>query len=80
MKSTSQKEIKRLKKFAFPENACGAKTKKNLAKAQKNLMQLEDVLKVMIVLLLQKKLKHIVSKEAMNIDGLGKKLLISSGT
>ena len=39
-------------------------------------MQLEDVLKVMSVNLLQKrKLKHIVSKDALNIDGLGKKVI-----
>ena len=37
-------------------------------------MLLEDVKKDMIVNILQKeKLKHIVSKEALNVDGLGKK-------
>ena len=52
------------------------KQKKNLAKVQKKLMLLEDVKKDMIVNFSAKeKLKHIVSKEALNIDGLGKKVI-----
>ena len=38
-------------------------------------MPLEDALKVMIVNLSKEKLKHLVSKEAFNIDGLGKKVV-----
>ena len=39
-------------------------------------MQLEDVLKDMSVNFIAKeKLKHIVSKDALNIDGLGKKVI-----
>ena len=51
--------------------------KKNLIKLLKNLMLLEDVLmKDLTVKKLQlKKLKHFISKDAINIDGLGKKVV-----
>ena len=50
---------------------------KNLIKLQKNMMQLEDV--QMIGFECEKiaieKIKHFISKDALNIDGLGKKVV-----
>ena len=47
------------------------KQSKKLAKVQKE-DAVEDASKVMNVTTAKEKLKHVVSKEAFNIDGLGK--------
>ena len=72
---------KRNKKFIFPEKClCGAKTKKEISKSTKKLDAVRRCLKGFDCSFTAKeKLKHLVSKEALNIDGLGKKLLIIFG-
>ena len=65
------------KKFIFPIKClCGAKTQKEISKNTKK----EDAVRRCIKgydcrFMAKEKLKHIVSKEAFNIDGLGKKLV-----
>ncbi len=65
------------KKFIFPSKClCGAKTQKEISKNTKK----EDAVRRCIKgydcrFMAKEKLKHIVSKEAFNIDGLGKKLV-----
>ena len=68
---------KRNKKFIFPEKClCGAKTKKEFSKSTKKLDAVRRCLKGFDCSFTAKeKLKHLVSKEALNIDGLGKKVI-----
>ncbi len=65
------------KKFIFPIKClCGAKTKKEISQNTKK----EDAVRRCIKgydckFITREKLKHIVSKDAFNIDGLGKKVI-----
>ena len=65
------------KKFIFPTKClCGASTKKELSKSTKKLDAVRRCTKGYDCKFIAKeKLKHIVSKEAFNIDGLGKKVI-----
>ncbi len=71
------KRNKKSKKFIFPEKClCGAKTKKEINTSTNK----EDAVRRCIKgydcsYTAKEKLKHIVSKEAFNIDGLGKKVV-----
>ena len=71
------KRNKGSKKFSFPLKClCGAETKKEISKTTKK----EDAVRRCIKgydckYIAKEKLKHIVSKEAFNIDGLGKKVI-----
>ena len=72
----SQKE-KDSKKFSFPKKClCGAETIKEISKNTNK----EDAVRRCIKgyecnYTAKEKLKHVVSKEALNIDGLGKKVI-----
>ena len=72
----SKRSIKS-KKFKFPKNClCGAVTKKEVSKNTKK----EDAVRRCTKgydckFIAREKLKHLVSKEALNIDGLGKKVI-----
>ena len=75
----TKKRSKDVKKFIFPKNcpSCGSKTIKefNIATKKKDAVRRctsegYECEKVSI-----EKLKHFVSKEALNIDGLGKKII-----
>ena len=75
----TKKRSKDVKKFIFPKNcpSCGAKTIKefNIATKKKDAVRRctsegYECEKVSV-----EKLKHFVSKEALNIDGLGKKII-----
>ena len=65
------------KKFIFPDKClCGSSTKKEFSKTQKK----EDAVRRCTKgyecnFIAREKLKHIVSKEALNIEGLGKKVI-----
>ena len=65
------------KKYIFPKNClCGAETKKELSKSTNKLDAVRRCIKGYDCKFIAKeKLKHIVSKEAFNIDGLGKKVI-----
>ncbi len=71
------KRDKKSKKFIFPSKClCGANTIKEISKNTKK----EDAVRRCIKgydckFIAKEKLKHIVSKEAFNIDGLGKKVI-----
>ncbi|MDA9754756.1 NAD-dependent DNA ligase LigA [Candidatus Pelagibacter sp.] len=74
-----KKRLKNSKKFIFPENcpSCGSKTIKDLNKITKKVDAVRRCSsegyycdKISI-----EKIKHFVSKEAFNIDGLGKKIV-----
>ena len=71
------KRKKTSKKFIFPTKClCGAKTSKEISNTTKK----EDAVRRCIkgydcTFTAREKLKHIVSKEALNIDGLGKKVI-----
>ena len=71
------KRKKESKKFIFPSHClCGALTKKELSKSTKK----EDAVRrctkgYECKYIAKEKLKHIVSKEAFNIEGLGKKVI-----
>ena len=65
------------KKFIFPKNClCGAITKKEISKNTKK----EDAVRRCVKgydceFIAKEKLKHLVSKDAFNIDGFGKKVV-----
>ncbi len=65
------------KRFIFPKNClCGALTKKELSKTTQKLDAVRRCTKGYdCIFTAKEKLKHIVSKEAFNIDGLGKKVI-----
>ncbi len=71
------KREKNSKKFIFPTNClCGARTQKEISKSTKKQDAVRRCLKGYDCKFIAKeKLKHIVSKEAFNIDGLGKKVV-----
>ena len=71
------KREKNSKKFIFPKKClCGASTIKELSKSTKKLDAVRRCIKSYNCRFIAKeKLKHIVSKEAFNIDGLGKKVI-----
>ena len=71
------KRNKKSKKFIFPDKClCGAKIKKEFSKSAKKLDAVRRCTKGYdCEYIAREKLKHIVSKEAFNIDGLGKKVV-----
>ena len=71
------KRNKNSKKFLFPTKClCGAETKKEVSKSSKKLDAVRRCTRGYDCKFIAKeKLKHIVSKEAFNIDGLGKKVI-----
>ena len=71
------KRDKNSKKFIFPNKClCGSETVKELSKSTKKLDAVRRCLKgYSCDFIAIEKLKHIVSKEAFNIDGLGKKVI-----
>ena len=71
------KRDKSAKKFTFPKHClCGAETKKELSISKKKHDAVRRCVKGYDCKFIAKeKLKHIVSKEAFNIDGLGKKVI-----
>ena len=64
-------------KYIFPDKClCGAKTKKEISTSTKKEDAVRRCLKGYdCSYIAREKLKHIVSKEAFNIDGLGKKVI-----
>ncbi len=71
------KRDKNAKKFNFPTRClCGAETKKEFSKNTKKQDAVRRCLKgYECKFTAKEKLKHVVSKEAFNIDGLGKKVI-----
>ena len=71
------KREKKCKEYIFPTKClCGAETKKELSKSTKKLDAVRRCTKGYACNFIAKeKLKHFVSKEALNIDGLGKKVI-----
>ena len=65
------------KKFVFPDKClCGSVTKKEISESTKKEDAVRRCLKgYECKFIAREKLKHIVSKEAFNIDGLGKKVI-----
>ena len=73
----TSKRDKKSKKFIFPKKClCGSLTKKELSKSTKKLDAVRRCLRGYDCdFIAKEKLKHLVSKEALNIDGLGKKVI-----
>ena len=71
------KRDKNSKKFIFPKKClCGAETKKEYSESLKKFDAVRRCIKgYECDYTAREKLKHIVSKEAFNIDGLGKKVI-----
>ncbi len=71
------KRNKNTKKYMFPTKClCGAKTQKEINKSTNKEDSVRRCLKGYDCdFIAKEKLKHIVSKEALNIDGLGKKVV-----
>ncbi|MBD1150627.1 NAD-dependent DNA ligase LigA [Pelagibacterales bacterium SAG-MED29] len=71
------KRNKNSKKYIFPEKClCGATTQKEVSKSTKKEDAVRRCLKgYECDFTAREKLKHIVSKDAFNIDGLGKKVI-----
>ena len=71
------KRDQKSKKYIFPEKClCGAVTKKEVNKSTKKEDAVRRCLKgYECGFIAREKLKHIVSKDAFNIDGLGKKVI-----
>ena len=71
------KRIENSKKFIFPTKClCGAETKKELSKSTRKLDAVRRCAKgYSCNFIAKEKLKHLVSKDALNIDGLGKKVI-----
>ena len=71
------KRDKNSKTFIFPNKClCGSKTTKELSKSTKKLDAVRRCTKgYNCNFIAKEKLKHLVSKEALNIDGLGKKVV-----
>ena len=71
------KRDKNSKKYVFPKKClCGAETKKELSKSTRKHDAVRRCTKgYECTFTAKEKLKHIVSKEAFNIDGLGKKVI-----
>ena len=65
------------KKFIFPKKClCGGETKKELSKNTKKIDAVRRCSKGYdCIFTAKEKLKHLVSKEALNIDGFGKKVV-----
>ena len=74
-----EKRNKKTKKFNFPEKcpSCGSKTIKefNYITKKKDAVTRCPDLKFNCKEILKEKLKHFVSKDALNIDGFGKKIV-----
>ncbi len=73
----TSKRVKGSKKYVFPKKClCGAETKKEFSKITNKLDAVRRCFKGYDCKFTAKeKLKHIVSKEAFNVDGLGKKVI-----
>ncbi len=71
------KRHKNSKKYIFPKKClCGAETKKELSKSTRKHDAVRRCTRGYdCIFTAKEKLKHIVSKEAFNIDGLGKKVI-----
>ncbi len=71
------KRTKESKKFTFPKKClCGALTTKEISKTTKKKDAVSRCTKGYdCKFIAREKLKHIVSKEALNVDGLGKKVI-----
>ena len=71
------KRDKNSKKYIFPKKClCGAETKKELSKSTKKQDAVRRCTRgYECIFTAKEKLKHIVSKEAFNIDGLGKRVI-----
>ena len=71
------KRDKNSKTFIFPDKClCGSKTIKEFSKSTKKLDAVRRCIKgYNCNFIAREKLKHLVSKEALNIDGLGKKVV-----
>ena len=74
-----EKRNKNIKKFSFPDKcpSCGSKTIKefNLSTKKEDAVTRCPDPKFNCKEILREKLKHFVSKEALNIDGFGKKII-----
>ena len=71
------KRDKKSKKFIFPKHClCGAETRKEFSRSTNKQDAVRRCIKGYDCdFIAKEKLKHIVSKEAFNIDGLGKKVI-----